>query len=200
MLKNKLEDDDKERREEERKTRQVNVAGQTTMISPLARMLAASVRKTTKKQTRGAKAFVDSAIAADAVVVFGKMTCPRCQQATELLSQLQSSLLLENQIDETAKVNIIDLEIIPTSKSFHMSAVQDYLWDLTGCRTVPRVFVDGLCIGGYDDMRLLHEEGSLSSKVTEAFLHRSRVSSVIEEELKDDTRTVGERSDHSTLI
>lgn len=42
-----------------------------------------------------------------------------------------------------------------------MSAIQDYLQQLTGGRTVPRVFIDKKFVGGSDDIHALHEEGKL---------------------------------------
>ena len=33
-----------------------------------------------------------------------------------------------------------------------VQAIQDYLWDLTGARTVPRIFFNQTSLGGYDDV------------------------------------------------
>ena len=41
------------------------------------------------------------------------------------------------------------------------SALQDYLAQLTGARSVPRVFIDGKCIGGGDDTERLARSGEL---------------------------------------
>lgn len=41
------------------------------------------------------------------------------------------------------------------------AAIQDYLLELTGARSVPRVFVDGVCIGGGDDTDALARNGKL---------------------------------------
>mgnify|MGYP006436002023 CR=1 FL=1 len=47
-----------------------------------------------------------------------------------------------------------------------MQAVQDYFWDLTGERTVPRTFLDGKTIGGFEDVMKLEESGQLSEMMT----------------------------------
>jgi glutaredoxin 3 len=151
------DDDDEARRTAERSMRQVNEAGQTTMISPMARMMAASLRKTTPAQTADAKSFVDSQIDTP-IVIFSKTTCPRCPQANDLLA----SLLTELATSQVA-VQVIELDDFPTSElDLDMAAVQDYLWDITGCRTVPRIFVGGSCLGGFDDIKELHEGGRLA--------------------------------------
>ncbi|XP_003367569.1 glutaredoxin [Trichinella spiralis] len=40
--------------------------------------------------------------------------------------------------------------------------MKDALEELTGARSVPRVFIDGKFIGGADDTKRLHENGELS--------------------------------------
>ena len=39
--------------------------------------------------------------------------------------------------------------------------IQDYMQQLTGARTVPRVFIDGVFIGGADDTAALDASGKL---------------------------------------
>lgn len=48
------------------------------------------------------------------------------------------------------------------------SAIQDFLGQLTGERTVPRVFIDGKCVGGGSDVKRLHSEGKLVPLLTKA--------------------------------
>jgi glutaredoxin 3 len=45
--------------------------------------------------------------------------------------------------------------------------IQDYMMELTGGRTVPRVFIDGKFIGGADDTAALDESGKLNTMLTE---------------------------------
>lgn len=42
-----------------------------------------------------------------------------------------------------------------------MAAIQDYLLQLTGARSVPRVFINKKCIGGGSETRQLHEDNKL---------------------------------------
>ena len=46
--------------------------------------------------------------------------------------------------------------------------VQDALLQLTGARSVPRVFVDGKCIGGGDDTAAMARDGRLKAMLTTA--------------------------------
>ena len=39
--------------------------------------------------------------------------------------------------------------------------IQDYLLKLTGARSVPRVFIDGKCVGGGTDVTDLHQKNKL---------------------------------------
>lgn len=41
------------------------------------------------------------------------------------------------------------------------SAIQDIMMELTGARTVPRVFINGTCIGGGSDTVQLFKSGQL---------------------------------------
>ncbi|XFF79073.1 hypothetical protein AB1E18_005292 [Capra hircus] len=74
-----------------------------------------------------AQAFVNSKIQPGKVVVFIKPTCPYCRKTQELLSQLPFKQGLLEFVDITAASNT--------------SEIQDYLEQLTGARTVPRVFI-----------------------------------------------------------
>lgn len=39
--------------------------------------------------------------------------------------------------------------------------IQSILGEMTGARTVPRVFVNGVCLGGGTDVKKLYETGEL---------------------------------------
>lgn len=47
-----------------------------------------------------------------------------------------------------------------------MSEIQDELLAMTGSRSVPRVFIDGKCIGGGDETAALLTSGELKSMLT----------------------------------
>eukprot|EP00470_Lotharella_oceanica_P012219 CAMPEP_0170187492 /NCGR_PEP_ID=MMETSP0040_2-20121228/41864_1 /TAXON_ID=641309 /ORGANISM="Lotharella oceanica, Strain CCMP622" /LENGTH=135 /DNA_ID=CAMNT_0010434545 /DNA_START=9 /DNA_END=416 /DNA_ORIENTATION=+ len=130
------------------------------MISPLARLMASSLRPTTKAVKKAAKEFIESRIKNADVIIFAKSTCPRCIEAKALFRSLVdqkyiyvSELDLEFPGDDPKK-------IVKKHKTT-MAAVQDELWDATGCRTVPRIFVNGECLGGFDDVDELHKKGAL---------------------------------------
>ena len=46
--------------------------------------------------------------------------------------------------------------------------IQDYMLQLTGGRTVPRVFIQGQCIGGGNETSSAHKSGQLEKKLREA--------------------------------
>lgn len=39
--------------------------------------------------------------------------------------------------------------------------IQDVLYEITGARTVPRVFLNGECLGGGTDVKKLYDSGEL---------------------------------------
>lgn len=45
-----------------------------------------------------------------------------------------------------------------------MQEIQDVLGEMTGARTVPRVFLKGTCIGGGSDVKKLYDSGELVKK------------------------------------
>ena len=98
-----------------------------------------------------AQAFVNSKIQPGKVVVFIKPTCPYCRKTQELLSQLPFKQGLLEFVDITATSNT--------------SEIQDYLEQLTGARTVPRVFIGQECIGGCTDLVNMHERGELLTRL-----------------------------------
>uniref|UniRef100_A0A1A7XRQ8 Glutaredoxin-1 n=1 Tax=Iconisemion striatum TaxID=60296 RepID=A0A1A7XRQ8_9TELE len=94
-----------------------------------------------------AQQFVKAEIKGDKVVVFLKPTCPYCVMAEDVLS----------------KYNFKPghLKCINISGHSDMDAIQDYFLELTGARTVPRVFIGEDCIGGGSDVTALHKSGKL---------------------------------------
>ena len=74
-----------------------------------------------------AQAFVNSKIQSRNVVVFINPTCPYCRRTQELLSQLPFKEGL--------------LEFVNITANGNTTEIQDYLQQLTGARTLPRVFI-----------------------------------------------------------
>ncbi|XP_006019764.1 glutaredoxin-1 [Alligator sinensis] len=97
--------------------------------------------------------FVKSKLGANKVAVFIKPTCPYCQEAIELLKKY------------TFKPG--HLEFIDLTARNDMSSIQDYFLQSTGARTVPRVYIGEVCIGGYSDLDALDQNGELVPKLKE---------------------------------
>lgn len=100
-----------------------------------------------------AQEFVNSKIHPGKVVVFIKPTCPYCRKTQEILSQLPFKQGL--------------LEFVDITASNDTKAIQDYLKQLTGASTVPRVFIGKECIGGCTDLEALQQKGELLTRLNQ---------------------------------
>ncbi|XP_030586105.1 glutaredoxin-1 [Archocentrus centrarchus] len=94
-----------------------------------------------------AQQFVQAKIKGDKVVVFLKPTCPYCIMAQDVLSKY--------------KFKPGHFECVDISDRSDMGSMQDYFLELTGARTVPRVFIGEECIGGGSDVAALQKSGKL---------------------------------------
>ncbi|XP_062934907.1 glutaredoxin-1 [Cynocephalus volans] len=95
--------------------------------------------------------FVNSKIHQGKVVVFIKPTCPYCKKTQEILSQLPFKQGVLEFVDITATDDV--------------NEIQDYLLQLTGARTVPRVFIGKNCIGGCSDLITMQQSGELVTRL-----------------------------------
>lgn len=97
------------------------------------------------KQGENVKEFVDKLAQTSHVVIFSKTTCPFCAKVKELFKTInQSYVTVElDQIDEGP-------------------AIRDYLFEKTGQKTVPNVYVKGTHLGGCDNTLRAHTEGRLA--------------------------------------
>ncbi|XP_008592856.1 PREDICTED: glutaredoxin-1 [Galeopterus variegatus] len=95
--------------------------------------------------------FVNSKIQPGKVVVFIKPTCPYCKKTQEILSQLPFKQGVLEFVDITATDDV--------------NEIQDYLQQLTGARTVPRVFIGKNCIGGCSDLITMQQSGELMTRL-----------------------------------
>jgi glutaredoxin 3 len=98
-----------------------------------------------------AKQLVQSQIAKFPVVTFTKSFCPHSQKVKTLFTQ-----------------NNIPFQDFQLDGRPDMDAIQDVLREITGGRTVPRVFVGGKFVGGGDDTVKLFNEGKLQPILKEA--------------------------------
>ncbi|XP_072199407.1 glutaredoxin 2 [Excalfactoria chinensis] len=87
---------------------------------------------------------IQEIISDNCVVIFSKTTCFYCRMAKKLFEGLN--------VHYTA----VELDVNKNGSQF-----QDILEQMTGGRTVPRVFVNGTFVGGATDTQRLHEEGKL---------------------------------------
>ncbi|KAM9383970.1 glutaredoxin 2 isoform 5-T5 [Pholidichthys leucotaenia] len=88
--------------------------------------------------------YVQEVVSQNCIVIFSKTTCPYCKMAKNVFNEIG------------ARYKVIELDEHNDGRS-----LQDALAKVTGARTVPRVFVNGNCIGGGSDTRQLHQQGKL---------------------------------------
>ncbi|KAG9019132.1 glutaredoxin [Tulasnella sp. 427] len=97
------------------------------------------------------KELVEEAIANHKVAIFSKTYCPYCRRAKQTIQELGL---------EEDEVKIIEMDIRDDG-----SAIQEYLKDKTGQRTVPNIFIKQEHIGGSDDLASLKASGQLTKKL-----------------------------------
>ncbi|KIO26574.1 hypothetical protein M407DRAFT_243679 [Tulasnella calospora MUT 4182] len=97
------------------------------------------------------KEIVEDAIATHKVVIFSKTYCPYCKKAKALINSYE---LPEGQVE------IVEIDIRDDG-----NAIQEYLKEKTGQRTVPNIFIKQQHIGGSDDLASLNSAGQLARKL-----------------------------------
>ncbi|XP_033820941.1 glutaredoxin 2 isoform X1 [Periophthalmus magnuspinnatus] len=88
--------------------------------------------------------YVQEVVSQNCVVIFSKTTCPYCKMAKNVFNEIG------------ANYKVIELDEHNDGRR-----LQDALAQMTGARTVPRVFINGNCIGGGSDTKQLHQQGKL---------------------------------------
>ncbi|XP_063594185.1 glutaredoxin-2, mitochondrial-like isoform X1 [Penaeus indicus] len=94
---------------------------------------------------------VNEKIKSHCVMIFSKTYCPYCKIAKKAFSDIG-----------------VPYEVYEIDKQPDGAAVQDVLDNMTGARTVPRVFIGGKCIGGGTETRQLYKEGKLADLVQQS--------------------------------
>ncbi|KAG8916026.1 glutaredoxin [Tulasnella sp. 417] len=94
------------------------------------------------------KEIVEEAIANHKVTIFSKTYCPYSRKAKELIKSFD---LPEGEVE------IVELDIRDDG-----SAIQEYLKEKTGQRTVPNIFINQEHIGGSSDLLELNAGGKLA--------------------------------------
>ncbi|XP_020646117.1 glutaredoxin 2 isoform X2 [Pogona vitticeps] len=87
---------------------------------------------------------IKETISDNCVVIFSKTSCSYCKMAKKLFQDMN--------VNYTA----IELDMYENGSQF-----QDILHQMTGGRTVPRIFINGTFVGGASDTQRLHREGRL---------------------------------------
>nr|CAB3249425.1 glutaredoxin-like [Phallusia mammillata] len=97
-----------------------------------------------------AEEFIKEAISTHTVVIFSKVTCPYCIQAKRALNS-----------------NGIKYHVVSLTGRPDQGVIQDVLLNMTGARTVPRVFIHQKCIGGGNETSALNKQNKLKELVSE---------------------------------
>ncbi|CAK0754142.1 hypothetical protein CVIRNUC_002274 [Coccomyxa viridis] len=105
-----------------------------------------------KEADMSVKQFVDSTIKNNKVVIWSKSYCPFCKKAKQAIFSLVPP-------DE---VEVVELDLHPKGDE-----IQDYLKEITGGRSVPRVFIGGKFVGGGDDVVAKLKTGELEKMLKE---------------------------------
>ncbi|XP_038164310.1 glutaredoxin 2 isoform X1 [Cyprinodon tularosa] len=87
---------------------------------------------------------VQEMVSQNCVVIFSKSTCPYCKMAKNVFNEIG------------ANYKVIELDQHNDGRK-----LQEALAQMTGARTVPRVFINGSCIGGGSDTKQLYKQGRL---------------------------------------
>ncbi|KAF5361556.1 hypothetical protein D9757_008385 [Collybiopsis confluens] len=96
------------------------------------------------------KDLVNESIDGNTITIFSKSWCPYCKKA--------KALFKEKYPDVEAKIFEIDLMDEGTE-------IQSYLYEKTGQRTVPNIFVKKQHIGGNDDTQAAAKNGRLDKLI-----------------------------------
>ncbi|KAL3083188.1 hypothetical protein niasHS_010990 [Heterodera schachtii] len=100
------------------------------------------------------KEFVNGLIKTKPVVIFSKEHCPFCVKAKDAINSF--------------KLKPGALEIVELNQRNDCDQIQDFLKELTGARSVPRVFIGGTFFGGGDDTVAGLKNGTLEKQLKAA--------------------------------
>ena len=97
---------------------------------------------------------IDKLITDYKVAMIIKKSCPFCRRAKKVL--------------DTYKMSGNDLKIRDIEGDPDGDVIQEYMGRMTGERTVPRVFIEGQCVGGCDQVSAFHKNGELEKMLKSA--------------------------------
>ncbi|KAK3746217.1 hypothetical protein RRG08_014690 [Elysia crispata] len=88
--------------------------------------------------------YVQDMVTHNRVVVFSKTHCPHCSDSKTLLSDMG-----------------VEYKTVELDQMNNGGKVQNVLGRITDARTVPRIFINGQCVGGNSDLKSLDQSGKL---------------------------------------
>lgn len=100
------------------------------------------------------KELVSSLLKSKKVLVISKSYCPFCVKAKDVLKNY--------------KIDPACFEWLDIENRKDCDEIQAYMKQLTGAKSVPRVFIGGKCIGGGDETAAAHRNGNLKKWLEEA--------------------------------
>lgn len=109
--------------------------------------------ETRSKEAIAAREELDSILKKSPVIIFSKTYCPFSKRAKSLLMEKYSI---------TPEPYVVELDIHPQGQ-----ALQDQLLETTGRRTVPNIMVNGVSLGGADDITEMDQAGKLVGKIVD---------------------------------
>ncbi|KAK7499594.1 hypothetical protein BaRGS_00009246 [Batillaria attramentaria] len=93
---------------------------------------------------------IQEMISTNKVLVFSKTTCPFCTKVKDLFKSLN-----------------VQYELLELDTADNGSALQNALFEISGQKTVPNVFINGKHLGGCDDTLKAHAENRLLTLINE---------------------------------
>ncbi|XP_060561493.1 uncharacterized protein LOC132721241 [Ruditapes philippinarum] len=93
---------------------------------------------------------ITSEIQSNCVVIFSKSWCSYCSASKQLCQKLG-----------------VDARVIELDKRQDGGDIQNLLGAMTGASTVPRVFINGKCVGGNSEFQQLNKSGKLPELLAE---------------------------------
>jgi thioredoxin reductase (NADPH) len=116
------------------------------------------------RANQSVSSFVEDLIKEKKIAVFSKTTCPFCAKVKELFNSLKYEYTTV-ELDQIGLIFLLHdfvLFFISMSKSSDSGpAIRDYLYEKTGQKTVPNVYINGNHIGGCDNTLKAHNDGKL---------------------------------------
>uniref|UniRef100_A0A8D9BPN9 Thioredoxin reductase 3 n=2 Tax=Cacopsylla melanoneura TaxID=428564 RepID=A0A8D9BPN9_9HEMI len=117
--------------------------------------------------------FVNEEIANNTVLIFSKMTCPYCSKAKERFKSINQDF------------KAVELDLLGEDGA----KIQNALFEKTGQKTVPNIFINGKHIGGCDATLKLFADGSIT-KLLESYPASTTTNTNIEHILKNNKLVV----------